>query len=61
MPPPTRPDARFYGTSDLPNTVERVAGKAQDVLERERHREHAGSAPGSDAASAPAPAGRLRR
>jgi Mn-containing catalase len=41
MPPPTRPDARFYGTSDLPNTVERVAGKAQDVLERERHREHA--------------------
>jgi len=35
MPPPTRPDARFYGTTDLPNTVEKVAGAAQDKLHRE--------------------------
>jgi Mn-containing catalase len=35
MPPPTRPDARFYGTTDLPNTVEKVAGAVQDKLKRE--------------------------
>ncbi len=35
MPPPTRPDARFYGTTDLPNTVEKIAGKVQDVLHKE--------------------------
>ncbi|MFC7405579.1 manganese catalase family protein [Georgenia alba] len=35
MPPPTRPDARFYGTTDLPNAVEKVAGAAQDALNRE--------------------------
>ena len=35
MPPPTRPDARFYGTTDLPNTVEKVAGLAQDKLKKE--------------------------
>jgi Mn-containing catalase len=32
MPAPTRPDARYYGTTDLPNTVEKVAGAAQDKL-----------------------------
>lgn len=35
MPPPTRPDARFYGTTDLPNTVEKMSGKLQDKLHRE--------------------------
>lgn len=35
MPPPTRPDARYYGTTDLPNTVEKIAGRAQDLLNRE--------------------------
>ncbi|ALX66357.1 manganese catalase [Microbacterium sp. XT11] len=32
MPPPTHPDARFYGTTDLPNVVEKAAGAAQDAL-----------------------------
>jgi manganese catalase len=32
MPPPTHPDSRFYGTTNLPNTVEKVAGLAQDKL-----------------------------
>ena len=31
-PPPTRPDARYYGTTDVPNVVEKVAGAAQDKL-----------------------------
>ena len=35
MPRPTRPDARFYGTTDLPNAVEKVAGAVQDKLHRE--------------------------
>jgi Mn-containing catalase len=35
MPPPTRPDARFYGTTDLPNAVEKMAGSVQDKLKRE--------------------------
>lgn len=35
MPPPTHPDSRFYGTTELPNVVEKVAGKAQDTLHRE--------------------------
>jgi len=35
MPPPTRPDARFYGTTDLPNAVEKVAGRVQDALKKE--------------------------
>ncbi|OLT39981.1 manganese catalase [Saccharomonospora sp. CUA-673] len=35
MPPPTRPDARFYGTTDLPDSVEKMAGTAQDALKRE--------------------------
>lgn len=35
MPPPTRPDARTYGTTDVPNVVEKVAGRVQDRLSRE--------------------------
>lgn len=35
MPPPTRPDARYYGTTDLPNTVEKLAGTVQDKLKKE--------------------------
>lgn len=35
MPEPTRPDSRLYGTTDLPNEVEKVAGKAQDKLKKE--------------------------
>ncbi|MCE7003683.1 manganese catalase family protein [Kibdelosporangium philippinense] len=35
MPPPTHPDARFYGTTDLPNVVEKVAGSVQDKLKKE--------------------------
>jgi Mn-containing catalase len=35
MPPPTRPDARLYGTTDVPNVVEKVAGKVQDLLHKE--------------------------
>ncbi|MFD1718333.1 manganese catalase family protein [Georgenia deserti] len=32
MPPPTRPDSRFYGTTELPNAVEKAAGAVQDKL-----------------------------
>ncbi|MDF2990458.1 MAG: Mn-containing catalase [Microbacterium sp.] len=35
MPPPTHPDVRFYGTTELPNTVEKLAGRAQDALHKE--------------------------
>jgi Mn-containing catalase len=35
MPPPTHPDARFYGTTELPNVVEKIAGAAQDKLRKE--------------------------
>ncbi|GAA1527496.1 Mn-containing catalase [Microbacterium ginsengiterrae] len=35
MPPPTHPDSRFYGTTELPNVVEKVAGAAQDALRKE--------------------------
>lgn len=35
MPPPTHPDSRFYGTTELPNTVEKGAGMAQDKLHKE--------------------------
>ena len=35
MPPPTHADARFYGTTELPNTVEKMAGAAQDKLKKE--------------------------
>lgn len=35
MPPVTHPDARFYGTTEIPNTVEKMAGTMQDKLNRE--------------------------
>ncbi|UPO76537.1 manganese catalase family protein [Arthrobacter sp. Helios] len=35
MPPPTHPDSRFYGTTELPNTVEKAAGSVQDKLRKE--------------------------
>ena len=35
MPPPTHPDARFYGTTELPNTVEKAVGTVQDKLNKE--------------------------
>jgi len=35
MPPPTHPDSRFYGTTELPNVVEKIAGRAQDLLNTE--------------------------
>jgi Mn-containing catalase len=35
MPPPTRPDARFYGTTEQPNLVEKAAGAVQDKLKKE--------------------------
>ena len=35
MGPPTHPDSRFYGTTEIPNTVEKLAGTLQDKLNRE--------------------------
>src|SRR5690606_19442682 len=35
MPDPTRPDSRMFGTTDLPNVVEKAAGTVQDKLHRE--------------------------
>lgn len=35
MPPPTHPDARFYGTTEIPNPVEKAAGTLQDKLNKE--------------------------
>ncbi|MFJ4044268.1 manganese catalase family protein [Microbacterium sp. NPDC089987] len=35
MPPHTRPDARLYGTTDMPNIIEKVAGAAQDATHME--------------------------
>jgi Mn-containing catalase len=35
MPDVTRPDARFYGTTDIPNTMEKIAGTVQDKLKKE--------------------------
>ncbi|RWZ64745.1 manganese catalase family protein [Labedella populi] len=35
MPPPTHPDSRFYGTTELPNRVEKMAGAVQDALHKE--------------------------
>ncbi|GAA4430498.1 manganese catalase family protein [Georgenia halophila] len=35
MPPPTHPDSRFYGTTELPNAVEKASGAVQDKLNRE--------------------------
>ena len=32
MPPPTRPDPRLYGTSDKPNTMEKVTATVKDAL-----------------------------
>lgn len=35
MPPPTHPDARFYGTTEKSNRVEKAAGAIQDKLNKE--------------------------
>jgi Mn-containing catalase len=35
MPPPTRPDSRLFGTTDVPNRVEKMASAVQDTLHRE--------------------------
>ena len=35
MPPVTHPDSRFYGTTELPNTMEKAAGAVQDKLKKE--------------------------
>src|SRR4051812_24713012 len=35
MPPPTHPDSRFYGTTELPNPLEKAAGAIQDKLHKE--------------------------
>ncbi|MER2092700.1 MAG: manganese catalase family protein, partial [Saccharopolyspora rectivirgula] len=35
MPSPTHPDARFYGTTELPNRMEKAAGTAQDKMKKE--------------------------
>ncbi|MBF4567836.1 manganese catalase family protein [Plantibacter sp. VKM Ac-2880] len=35
MPPPTHPDSRLYGTTELPNPVEKLAGRVQDKLHKE--------------------------
>ena len=35
MPPPTHPDSRLYGTTELPNIVEKAAGAIQDKLKKE--------------------------
>jgi Mn-containing catalase len=35
MPPPTHPDSRFYGTTELPDSMEKTAARAQDKLHRE--------------------------
>ncbi|TYC98648.1 manganese catalase family protein [Arthrobacter echini] len=35
MPPATQVDARYYGTTPVPNRVEKIAGAVQDKLHRE--------------------------
>jgi Mn-containing catalase len=35
MPPPTHPDSRFYGTTELPDPMEKTAARVQDKLNRE--------------------------
>jgi Mn-containing catalase len=35
MPPPTHPDTRFYGTTEVPNIVEKGAAVIQDKLNKE--------------------------
>jgi Mn-containing catalase len=34
-PAPTHPDARFYGTTEVPNRIEKIAGAAQDMFHKE--------------------------
>ena len=34
MPAPTRPDPRLYGTTDMPNPVEKAAGTVKDALNK---------------------------
>lgn len=34
-PPPTTPDSRLYGTTPIPNPIEKVAGKVQDAFHKE--------------------------
>lgn len=35
MPPPTHPDVRFYGTTDVPDVAEKIAGLVQDTAKTE--------------------------
>jgi len=35
MPPPTKPDVRFHGTTGMPGVVEKAAGVVQDALKKE--------------------------
>jgi Mn-containing catalase len=35
MPPPTHPDSRYYGTTEVPNVVEKTAATVQDKLNKE--------------------------
>jgi Mn-containing catalase len=35
MPPPTHPDSRLYGTTELPSLVEKAAGGIQDAMKKE--------------------------
>lgn len=35
MPAPTHPDARIYGTTEIPNLLEKAAGAVQDALKKE--------------------------
>ncbi len=35
MPKPTHPDSRMFGTTELPNTMEKIAGTVQDKLHKE--------------------------
>ena len=34
FPPITHPDSRLYGTTELPNTMEKMAGVAQDKMHK---------------------------
>jgi len=35
MPPPTHPDSRLFGTTGVPNAVEKLAARVQDTLHKE--------------------------
>jgi Mn-containing catalase len=35
MPPPTKPDVRFHGTTGVPGTVEKMTGAVKDALHKE--------------------------